>query len=519
MMRQPEAPDKGQITSEAFLKMLGISKRYPGVVANEDVTFEVLRGEIHALLGENGAGKSTLMKILDGVVQADEGSIHVNGRQVTIRRPRDAQQLGIGMVHQHFMLVADMTVTENIALTAPGHLAAGSDLAGVRDRFTRLAEQHRLEVDPDARISELSVGERQRVEIVKLLYRDAELLILDEPTAVLTRGEWQHLATVLRDLARQGKSVIIITHKLGEVFEVADRCTVLRGGKVVGAVTTAEATVKDLVRMMVGREVLLRVPRAEVEPGPVMLDVQGVHLRDADGRVRLDDINLQVRAGEVVGVAGVEGNGQSELVDILAGARQPSRGRVQIGDVEIERLDPSLVAAAGTAVIPEDRHRDAVALSLSMVDNLMVKSLGDDRFVRSGILRRRAIRDHCRKLISDYDIRVPGLDVRMRQLSGGNQQKAVVARELERSPKFLIAAQPTRGLDIGAMEFVYRCVNRHREQGGATLLVSSELDEILTLSDRVVVMVRGRIVGVLVGDEATSETIGHLMSGAAEAMA
>ncbi|WP_214105876.1 ABC transporter ATP-binding protein [Acrocarpospora catenulata] len=518
-MRQAEAPESPESSGRGFLRMQGITKRYPGVVANEDVTFEVRSGEIHALLGENGAGKSTLMKILDGVAQADEGSIWIRGRQVAIRRPKDAQQLGIGMVHQHFMLVDDMTVTENVALAAPGRLAARADLAAVRDRLRRLAERHGLAVDPDARISDLSVGERQRVEIVKLLYRDADLLVLDEPTAVLTGGEWQHLATVLRELARHGKSVVIITHKLGEVFDIADRCTVLRGGRVVGTVTTAEASVRDLVRMMVGREVLLNVPRAAAEPGAVVLEVRGVHLRDDDGRTRLEDVNLSIRSGEVVGVAGVEGNGQTELVDILAGARQPTRGEVRIGDVRIERLDPRQAAAAGTAVIPEDRHRDAVALSLSLADNLTVKNLGESRFARWGILRRQAVREHCRRLVREYDIRVPGIDVRMRQLSGGNQQKAVVARELDRAPRLLIAAQPTRGLDIGAMEFVYRCVNRHREQGGATLLVSSEMDEILALSDRVVVMVKGRVAGVLSGAEATPETVGHLMSGAAEAMA
>ncbi|WP_432989744.1 ABC transporter ATP-binding protein [Dactylosporangium sp. CA-233914] len=517
MTRQPSNLESRRVAPDVVLKMQGISKRYPGVVANDNITIEIRRGEIHALLGENGAGKSTLMKILDGAVQADEGSIWIDGNRVAIRRPRDAQELGIGMVYQHFMLVSDMTVTENIALAAPGHLAARSGLPKVRARVAELAGRHGLAIDPDARISDLSVGERQRVEIIKLLYRDADLLVLDEPTAVLTRDEWRHLATVLRTLAAQGRTIIIITHKLGEVFEVADRCTVLRGGRVIGTTPLAETSVTDLVRMMVGRDVLLRVPRADIEPGPVLLETRGVHLRDPDGRVRLDDINLRICAGEVVGVAGVEGNGQPELVDVLAGVRQPTAGWVRVGESPAGRLDPCLVAGLGVAVIPEDRHRDAVALSLSVVDNLVVKSLDEPRLARSGILRWRTIREHCRELIAKYDIRVSNMDVRMRQLSGGNQQKAVVAREMDRNPRVLIAAQPTRGLDIGAMEFVYQCINRHREQGGATLLVSSELDEILTLSDRVLVMVRGRIVGSLTGAEATPEAIGHLMSAAAEA--
>jgi simple sugar transport system ATP-binding protein len=505
-------PLSAPTATEPCLVLRGIRKTYPGVVANDNVSLEAFPGEILALLGENGAGKSTLMKILGGLVGADEGFIEYRGREVEIRRPRDAQDLGIGMVHQHFMLVPDMTVAENICLAAPGRLAAKSDLAGVRKRLTELAQRHRLEVDPDAVVEDLSVGERQRVEILKLLYVDAELLIFDEPTAVLTTAEWQHLEKVLHDLAAAGKAVILITHKLNEVLDVADRCAVLRDGRIVGTVRTADTSKQELVKLMVGREIHFRPMRSRVTPGPVALAMENVSYIDDDGRRRLNDVSLEVRDGEILGIAGVEGNGQSQLVDIACGARSATTGTVHISGEAVLRADPRALAGMGTAVIPEDRHRDAVALPLTVAENLVVKELSNPTLFKSGILRRRAIREHAEALIERYDVRVPGPAVRLKQLSGGNQQKVVVARELSRRPRLVIAAQPTRGLDVGAMEFVYAALDEHRAAGGATLLVSSELEEILNLSDRIAVMVQGRVVGVVDGSTATAEQIGDLMT-------
>ncbi len=499
------------VARRACLELIGIHKAYPGAVANNDVNLEIFEGEVLALVGENGAGKSTLMKIVGGVVSADAGSIRLRGQEVEIRRPRDAQKLGIGMVHQHFMLVPDMTVVENVSLGISGKLVASSELRKVRTRIRELADAYQFGVEPDAIVEMLSVGERQRVEILKLLYADTDILIFDEPTAVLAQGEWRHLSRVLRELADAGKTIVLITHKLDEVFDAADRCAVLRDGRVIGEVATEDTTQAEVIEMMVGREVGLCHDRPPAGLGPAALAFSGVCLSDHDGRQRLTDVSLEVRDGEILGIAGIEGNGQSYLVDVACGIRQADDGTVEFAGREVERPTPVELAALGVAVIPEDRHRDGVALTLSLSENLLVKELHNPLLFRRGLRRRRAIRERNQQLVADYDIRVPNTDVRMRQLSGGNQQKAVVARELSRSPRLLIAAQPTQGLDIGAIEYVYRALNAHRASGGATLLLSSEMEELLTLCDRIAVMAGGRIVAVLDASEATAEQIGHLM--------
>jgi simple sugar transport system ATP-binding protein len=472
----------------------------------------VEEGEIHALLGENGAGKTTLMNVVFGLLHPDEGTIALRGREVRIRTPRDAHELGIGMVHQHFKLVGDMTVAENLVLSSGMGGLSRLRLREVSARARDLAERFGLRVDPDAVIEELSVGEHQRVEILKLLYRDAELLILDEPTAVLTPPEWHELAEVLRRLAAEGRSVVFITHKLDEVFEVAARCTVLRDGRVVGTRPLAGTTKEELAGLMVGRDVVLRVTREEVERGPVVLEASGLRLVH-DGHDALAGVDLEVRAGEVLGVAGVDGNGQSELVSVLSGGRAPGAGTIRLDGADVTKAGRALLKDPRVAVIPEDRHRDAVALDLTVGENLMLKDFDRRGFAHRGLLDGRAARKRCQELVEKFDIRTPSLDTPLRRLSGGNQQKLVVARELAREPKLLIAAQPTRGLDVGAMEFVYEQLAAFKRAGGATLLISTELEEVLSLSDRIAVMVDGRFVRTMTPDEATLDVLGMLMTG------
>ncbi|MFN8035128.1 MAG: ABC transporter ATP-binding protein [Acidimicrobiia bacterium] len=495
--------------------MCGITKRFPGVVANRDVSFSVETGEIHGLLGENGAGKSTLMKILYGLVQPDEGSIEIGGREVTIRSPRHALELGIGMVHQHFMLVPTMTVAENITLGLRSGRSPLSRLRQVSRQVADLSERYGLYIDPHQLIRDLSVGLQQRVEILKLLYRGAELLVFDEPTAVLTPQEWHELERTMRSLAEAGKGLVFISHKLDEQLAIADRCTVLRHGTVTGTVATSEVDKPTLARMMVGREVVLRTERAPRAAGRPVLEVENLSLTAGDGRPLLTDITLTIAQGEIVGVAGVEGNGQHELVEVLTGVRPASSGTIRHDGTIVTGLTPRQFHRVG-AVIPEDRHRMAMALGLSVEANLMLKELFKEQFSRRGVTHPRVIREFCRTVVAEYDIRTPSLDVTMRQLSGGNQQKVVVAREMHRSPDLLIAAQPTRGLDVGAMEFVYRRMLEHRERGGATLLISTELDELLSLSDRIAVLVSGKFVALLENHEVRLEQLGLLMAGASE---
>lgn len=501
----------GSALPQHALRLDGITKRFPGVLANDAVTLEILRGEIHGLLGENGAGKSTLMNIVYGLYRPDEGHIEVDGKQVEIRSPQHATELGIGMVHQHFMLVPDMTVAENVALS-PSRGPGLSRLRDVGKRIDSLSKQFGLQVEPDAVIEELPLGARQRVEIVKMLYRGAELLILDEPTAALSPPEWHELSLFLRSLAEDGKAIIFITHKLDELFGVAERCTLLRDGKNVGTVTMKETDKPTLARMMVGRPVSLRIERPVMEPGDPVLEVKGLMLVE-DGRTLLDGIEFQVREREVFGVVGVDGNGQTELVETLIGLRKPTDGEILLNGALLSDLDPQRFTHEGGAVIPEDRHREAVALELSLMENLTMKELESPRFVRRGILDLAEMERHSAGLVEEFDIRTRGVHMPMRQLSGGNQQKAVLARELSRKPSLLIASQPTRGLDVGAMEFVYNKLNATKAAGGAVVVFSIELDEVLSLSDRVAVMVGGRFVGMLEAGDTDPEKIGLLMAG------
>lgn len=493
--------------------MTGIAKRFPGVVANNGIDLEVRRGEVHGLLGENGAGKTTLVNILYGLLQPDEGQIEIDGTPVTIRSPREAMAQGIGMVHQHFMLVPDMTVAENVALGLASSRPPLARLGEVSDRLAELSTSYNLKVEPNDVIEDLSVGMQQRVEILKLLYRGARLLVLDEPTSVLTPPEWKELWAILRSLVAEGRSAIFITHKLDELLSVADRCTVLRDGAVVGTVPVATSDKATLARMMVGREVVFRVERPILEPGQPILDVRNLSLIDDGGKTQLEDINFLVREREILGVAGVDGNGQHELVEVLIGLRKPTTGRVWIGGKQVQSLSPREFAQRSGAVIPADRHRTALALDLSLMDNLLMREFADPRFSQRGVLALGPIRDHAERLVRDYDIRTPSVQVRMRQLSGGNQQKTVLARELNRSPQLLIASQPTRGLDVGAMEFVYQRMLQHKESGGGTLLISTELDEILSLSDRIAVIIGGRFVRILDAAQVDPELLGLLMAG------
>ncbi len=496
------------------LRLCGITKRFPGVVANRDVSLEVHGGEVLAILGENGAGKSTLMNVVSGMLQPESGSIEVDGKPVRIRNPADARKLGIGMVYQHFALVPTLTVAENLALGASG-TRIFSNTRRIAEQVTGLSRAYHLEVDPHAVVGDLSVGTRQRVEIVKLLFRGAEILIFDEPTSVLTPVEWHHLVRILRNLAAEGHSIIFITHKLDELMQVADRCTVLRHGEVAGTVSVAATDKAQLARMTVGREILFQVSTKAARPGRVVVAAEGLTMRSDDGRPRLDGVSFELREGEILGVAGVDGNGQRELARVLTGLDAATGGRFRFGDEWRTSIQPIDFYRRGGAYIPEDRHHTSVALELSVRDNLLMKELALGRMQRGGVVSERAADEYCTTLMQEFDVRAPSPRVRIRQLSGGNQQKVVLARELSRTPQLLIAAQPTRGLDVGAAEFVMRRLVAEKERGCAILMISTELEEVLQLSDRVAVMVDGRFLAVLDRQDATYERLGLLLGGEA----
>ncbi len=508
--------------TEPVLRLVGVTKRFPGVLANDKVDFELAPGEIHALLGENGAGKTTLMNVVYGLYAQDEGQIFINGNEVEIFDPNDALAQGIGMVHQHFMLVPVMTVTENLML---GHEATRGPRVGslsdlddeqVAKEATELAEQHGLSIDPDAYVQDISVGEQQRVEIVKALYRGAEVLILDEPSAVLTPQEAEELFEVMRSLIDEGKSIIFITHKLKEVLEIADRITVLRDGRVVGTTTPAETSESELAAMMVGREVILQVDKGEAHPGETVLRVDGLQVRDLREQMVVRGVSFEVRAGEILGIAGVQGNGQAELVEGITGLREVEGGHVLVDGNEITNQKPRGVTETGIAHIPEDRHKHGLVLAYPLDENLMLQTYYLPPFSRRSFIQPKAVRDNAENLVHEFDVRTPSIETSAGSLSGGNQQKVIVARELSRDIRLLIANQPTRGLDVGSIEYIHNRIIEKRDAGVGVLLVSSELDEILGLSDRIAVMYAGEILAVMPVQEATKERLGLLMAGVRE---
>jgi simple sugar transport system ATP-binding protein len=500
--------------SEApLLELRGITKRFPGVLANDDVNFDLRRGEVHALLGENGAGKSTLMNILYGLYTPDEGQILLNGKPIDLGSTKAAIEHGIGMVHQHFMLIPVMTVAENIVLaTEPRRAGVLLDYDAARRRVRELSERYGLAVDPDARIDRITVGQQQRVEILKALYRGAEVLILDEPTAVLTPQEAQELFEIIRSLKTQGKSIVFISHKLNEVLEIADRVTTLRRGVVVATIAAAGATEEGLARMMVGREVLLRVDKKPPQPAEPFLQVEHLTVLDDRELEAVRDVSFDVRAGEIVGLAGVDANGQSELIDAIAGLRHVQSGRIVVQGRDMTNATARAALEAGVGHIPEDRHRRGLVLPFSLTENLALHGYRYRPNSRRGLLSLSTMGDRARRLLKEFDVRGGTPATPAGALSGGNQQKVVLAREIDADPRVLIAAQPTRGLDVGAIEFVHRRLVEQRDAGRAILLVSLELEEILSLSDRILVIYEGRIVGEF-PPTATEEELGFAMTG------
>ncbi len=496
------------------LELRNITKRFPGVLANDQINLDLKEGEIHAMLGENGAGKTTLMNILYGLYQPDEGEIFVRGQQVTIHSPGDAIRAGVGMVHQHFMLIPVFTVTENVMLGEESVKAGGFlDRAAAAKRIRDISDQYKLEVDPDSYVKDLPVGVQQRVEIVKLLYREADILILDEPTAVLTPQEADELFKIMRTLVSKGKSIIFITHKLREVLEFADRITVIRRGKVVGSVIPEEADQLKLAEMMVGRAVQLDLERTPGTPGEIILQVDRLVVTDERRQIAVDGVSFDVKAGEVLGIAGVQGNGQTELVEALTGLRTPDDGRIELLGQDITKASPRKITEFGSAHVPEDRQRDGLVLPFPITDNLILNTYYDEPYSKGVVLQEKNILENATRLVKDFDIRTPNPTTSAGSLSGGNQQKVIVAREFSRPIKLLVASQPTRGLDVGSIEYIHRRILEKRDQGCAVLLVSSELDEILALSDRIAVMFRGEIVDILPAEKATKEGLGLLMAG------
>ena len=499
---------------EPVLELRGVTKRFPGVLANDHIDLDLKEGEIHALLGENGAGKTTLMNILYGLYDPDEGEIIVRGQNVDIQDPGDAIDVGIGMVHQHFMLIPVFTVTENVMLGEES-LIYGEflDREKAAKRISEISEQYHLAVDPDAHVEDIPVGVQQRVEIIKLLYREADILILDEPTAVLTPQEADELFKIMRSLTEQGKSIIFITHKLREVLDVADRITVLRGGKIVGTTTPKEADKNKLAEMMVGRAVQLGVEKEPAEPEDVILEVKDLVIANDRNQVAVDGISFEVRAGEILGVAGVQGNGQTELVEAVTGLREVVTGAIHFLGEDIANADPRTITELGAAHVPEDRQRDGLILAFPVADNLILNTYYKEPYTNGVVLQENKILEMARKRIEEFDIRTPSALTPASSLSGGNQQKVIVAREFSRPIKLLIASQPTRGLDVGSIEYIHKRIVEKRDEGTGVLLVSPELDEVMELADHIAVMYRGKIVGIVPREETTKEKIGLLMAG------
>ncbi len=499
------------------LAMEKITKRFPSVLANDNVSFDLLPGEIHALVGENGAGKSTLMNILFGILTPDGGSIRYKGRPIIIEKPSQAIKMGIGMVHQHFKLVPTLTVTENIVLGSEPKTGIKFDKAKAFSEVSALAKQYGLNIDPSAKVSDISVGMQQRVEILKTLYRGAEVIILDEPTAVLTPQETREMFGIMKSLAAQNKSIIFITHKLNEVMETANRATVLRRGKAVGTVKISETSPARLAEMMVGRQVLLDIKRNDAHPGENVLRVVSVSAQNDRKLKAVDEVSLNVRSGEILGIAGVEGNGQNELVEVLTGLRKPLSGHVYLNGKEITGKTVRKIKDEKVSYIPEDRHKRGLELDFSISENLILGIHNKRPFAKGIMIDYDEVNKYADSLIEKYDIRTPSSEVKAISLSGGNQQKTVLARELETDPDLIVASQPTRGLDIGAIEFVHNQIMKQRDSGKAVLLISAELQEIMSLSDRIAVMYEGKVVAVVDAKGATEEKLGLLMAGVKDA--
>ena len=501
------------VDAPTALELKGITKRFPGVLANDHIDFDLRRGEVHALLGETGAGKSTLMNVLYGLYHPDEGEILVSGETVSMSSPREAINQGIGMVHQHFMLIPVMTVAENIVLAVePRRDGILLDYGAARRQVSELAETFGFAIEPDARIQDITVGQQQRVEILKALFRRAEVLILDEPTAVLTPQETGELFAILRTLTREGLSIVFITHKLNEVLEIADRITVLRRGKLIETLPAAGATEESLARLMVGREVLFRVEKTPAEHGETLLAVEGLHVRDDRGIAKVRNVSFQVHGGEIVAIAGVDGNGQSELIDAITGLRKLEAGRVEISGIDVTKDSAKEHFDKGVGHIPEDRQHRGLLLDFSIAENIALHDFRKAPTSRFGWLYPKQLIERARRLIKEFDVRGGGPQTHASALSGGNQQKVILAREIDRDPTVLIAAQPTRGLDVGAIEFVHRRLIEERDEGRGVLLVSLELEEVLSLADRILVIYEGEIVGEF-PPTATEEELGLAMTG------
>ena len=494
------------------IEMLGIRKEFPGIVANDDIYLRVEEGEIHAILGENGAGKSTLMSILFGLYKADKGVIKVRGKEVSIKSPNDAYALGIGMVHQHFQLVHNFTVAENIILGKEGGFVY--DIKKASRKIKEISERYGLQIEPDMVIEDITVGMQQRVEILKMLYRDADILIFDEPTAVLTPQEIDELIEIMKNLAKEGKSIILITHKLDEIKRTAKRCTVIRRGKFIGEVDVATTSAQEMAAMMVGRPVSFVVEKEKREPGEVMLEVKDLNVRNNKGVLGVKDFSLAIRSGEIVGIAGVDGNGQTELVEAITGLRKIESGSVLFKGEDITSLSIKDRNDRGLGHIPEDRQKRGLVLGAPLATNMVIKDFDRPPFSRKGLLDQEAIREYSASIVKEFDVRSgEGIDSLAGKLSGGNQQKAIIGREVTKDPDVLIAVQPTRGLDVGAIEFIHKALVTQRDKGKAVLLVSFELDEIFNLSDRIAVINAGRLVDIVKTEDTDVHKVGLMMAG------
>lgn len=499
---------------EYVVEMLNIRKEFPGIVANDNITLQLKEGEIHALLGENGAGKSTLMGMLFGMYKPDRGSIKVRGKEVKISNPNIANDLGIGMVHQHFKLVDNFTVTENIILGCETRKGLTVDIKKAAKKIEDLSKQYGLNVDPYAKIEDISVGMQQRVEILKMLYRNANVLIFDEPTAVLTPSEIDELISIMKNMTKEGKSIILITHKLREIKEAANRCTVIRRGKYIGTVDVKDTTEADMAKMMVGREVSFKVEKVEAKPKDVVVKIENLSVNNNKKVLGLKNFSLDIRAGEIVGIAGVEGNGQTELVEALTGMRNIESGNIIFKGKNIVKESIRQRIDDGMAHIPEDRHKRGLILDYTMEDNMVLKAYRNKPFSKNGLINRAKISEYAKKIIETFDVRSgEGGKSIARSLSGGNQQKGVIGREIESDPDFLIAVQPTRGLDVGSIEYIHKRLVEQRDLGKAVLLVSLELDEVLNVSDRIAVVNNGELIGIVNANETNENEVGLMMAG------